>query len=175
VTRTPPRTRSKTRSPAAARSSARVEQARRIPKRITTNRNAPKPKRKASRPAAVVLPDTSPAPLLSPRRRRDLRGEAHSLQPLVQVGHEGVTSSVIDAVSRALRDHELIKVRLHEPEDKKRMAEQLASESRSALCGLVGHTVILFKPKPVSDEPPARPAEPARPARPRPNAWRAQR
>jgi RNA-binding protein len=86
---------------------------------------------------------------LSPRRRRDLRAEAHPLQPLVQVGHEGVTPSVIAAVGLALRDHELIKVRLHEPEDKKTMATQLAKESRSALCGLIGHTVILFKPKPV--------------------------
>jgi RNA-binding protein YhbY len=55
---------------------------------------------------------------------------------------------VLDAVRLALRDHELIKVRLHEPEDKRAMAQTLATETRSALCGLVGHTVILYKPRP---------------------------
>ena len=42
----------------------------------------------------------------------------------------------------------MIKVRLHEPEDKRAMAEALAKATSSALCGLVGHTVILYKPKP---------------------------
>ena len=93
-------------------------------------------------------PDLSPAPVLSSSQRKQLRADAHHLQPLVQVGHAGVQPAVVAAVSRALRDHELIKVRLHEPEDKHAMAEQLASEARAALCGLVGHTVILYKPKP---------------------------
>jgi RNA-binding protein len=158
VTRTQTSTRSKTRTSSGSRTRPRATAARRIPKRITTNRNAPPKPRAKPAPAAPQLPDTSPAPLLSPRRRRDLRGEAHSLVPLVQVGHEGVTAAVIDAVSRALRDHELIKVRLHEPEDKKAMAGQLATQSRSALCGLVGHTVILYKPRPVTDEPKLRTA-----------------
>jgi RNA-binding protein YhbY len=39
-------------------------------------------------------------------------------------------------------------VRLHEPEDKHAMADALANETHAALCGLVGHTVILYRPKP---------------------------
>lgn len=64
------------------------------------------------------------------------------------MGHDGVTEEVVEAVSRALFDHELIKVRLHEPEDKKQMAGQLASDCEAHLCGLVGHTVILYRPHP---------------------------
>ncbi|HTU60841.1 MAG TPA: YhbY family RNA-binding protein, partial [Polyangiales bacterium] len=59
-----------------------------------------------------------------------------------------ISDAVVQAVSRALLDHELIKVRLHEPEDKQGMANELASATHAALCGLVGHTVILFRPKP---------------------------
>jgi RNA-binding protein len=81
-------------------------------------------------------------------QRTYLRGLAHGLKPVVQVGHEGVTEAVVEAVSRALLDHELIKVRLHEPEDKQQMANQLASDCDAHLCGLVGHTVILYRPHP---------------------------
>jgi RNA-binding protein len=96
--------------------------------------------------AEPQLPAT-PAELTS-KRRRELRADAHGLEPIVHVGHGGVTESVVRAVSRALHDHELIKVRLHDPEDKKGMAAELADATRSALCGLVGHTVILFRAKP---------------------------
>jgi RNA-binding protein len=81
-------------------------------------------------------------------QRKHLRGLAHGLRPVVQVGESGLSRSVIEAVDRALGDHELIKVRLHEPEDKKAMARELAERTRSALCGLVGHTVILYRPDP---------------------------
>ena len=80
--------------------------------------------------------------------RRYLRGLAHDLKPIVQVGHDGVTEGVIEAVEQALLDHELIKVRMHEPEEKSDMAAELATLSKAHLCGLVGHTAILYRPHP---------------------------
>jgi len=70
------------------------------------------------------------------------------MRPVVHVGQGGVTDPIVRAVDRALLDHELIKVRLLEPEDKRAMAELLADGARAALCGLVGHTVILYRPHP---------------------------
>lgn len=99
-------------------------------------------------PARATGPDDRPAPVLSQKQKQELRARAHHLQPIVQIGHGGVHDAAISAVRRALRDHELIKVRLHEPEDKREMAQALAERARAALCGLVGHTVILYKPKP---------------------------
>jgi len=87
-------------------------------------------------------------PTLSSAQTRALRGLAHHLEPIVQVGHQGVTDGVLSAVKEALRAHELIKVRLHEPEDKKGMAAALAAGTGSTLCGLVGHTAILYKRHP---------------------------
>ena len=88
------------------------------------------------------------APVVSTKRKRELRADAHGLDPIVHVGHGGISEPIVRAVSRALLDHELIKVRLHEPEDKHGMAAALADATHAALCGLVGHTVILFRPKP---------------------------
>jgi RNA-binding protein len=115
-----------------------------------SKRGAAPAKRKAPKPAPFSETSVPPAeaPALTTKQKRELRAEAHALEPLVHVGHGGVTDAVVQAVSRALFDHELIKVRLHEPEDKHGMAEQIASASRAALCGLVGHTLILYRPKP---------------------------
>ena len=87
-------------------------------------------------------------PVLTGSQRKALRGRAHRLEPIVQVGREGVTESVLRAVDETLTTHELVKVRLHEPEDKKADAAALAEGTRAALCGLVGHTVILYRPHP---------------------------
>jgi RNA-binding protein len=98
------------------------------------------------------------APILAGYQRKHLRSLAHNLKPLVQVGEAGLSAAVVAATNAALDDHELVKVRLNQPEDKRKMAENLAQKSHSALCGLVGHTVILYRrhPKNPRVEVPAR-------------------
>ncbi len=85
---------------------------------------------------------------LSGPQRKYLRGLAHDKKAVVQVGDAGVTPEVIEAVKAALLTHELIKVKMREPEDKKGMAEALAAKSSAGLCGLIGHTAILYRPHP---------------------------
>jgi RNA-binding protein len=86
--------------------------------------------------------------VLTAAQRRSLRALAHHLEPVVQVGHSGITEGVVAATREALLAHELIKVRLHEPEDKHAMADALATGALATLCGLVGHTAILYRPHP---------------------------
>jgi len=93
-------------------------------------------------------PARPPAPSLTSRQRSQLRALAHRLEPVIQVGQHGVTDGVLGAVDDALTTHELIKVRLHEPEDKKATAQEVADGTGAVLCGLVGHTVILYRPHP---------------------------
>lgn len=83
-------------------------------------------------------------------QRKYLRSLAHPLKPVVQVGQSGVTDSVLEQIEAQLLVHELIKVRMHEPEDKKAMAAELASRAGAELCGLVGHTAILYRAHPDS-------------------------
>lgn len=80
--------------------------------------------------------------------RKALRARAHPLRPVVQIAGGGLSDGVLRAVEQALLDHELIKVRLVEPDDKKALARELAETSGAYLCGLVGHTVILYRPHP---------------------------
>jgi RNA-binding protein len=87
-------------------------------------------------------------PVLTGRQRKFLRGRAHTLDAVVLVGHGGVSEGVLRAVDEALTTHELIKVRLREPEDKHGDALRLAEGTKAVLCGLVGHTVVLYRPHP---------------------------
>ncbi|HSJ96352.1 MAG TPA: ribosome assembly RNA-binding protein YhbY [Myxococcota bacterium] len=90
------------------------------------------------------------APLTS-RQRSHLKGLAQRLEPSVRVGDAGITDAVLRALDQALRQHELVKVRMRQPEDKKAMAARLAEASGATLLGLVGHTVVLYRANP--DEP----------------------
>ena len=64
------------------------------------------------------------------------------------VGESGLTDGVVCALEEALRAHELVKVRMRQPPDKKAMAAELAQSCGAALCGLVGHTAVLYRPDP---------------------------
>lgn len=88
------------------------------------------------------------APALTGFQKRSLRAQAHGLSPLVQVGAAEVSDAVRAALEQALLDHELVKVRMNQPSDKKAQARALAEATGAALCGLVGHTAILYRPHP---------------------------
>jgi len=47
---------------------------------------------------------------LSCSERARLKARAHALEPVVRIGHAGVTAEVVAEVDRALSAHELIKV-----------------------------------------------------------------
>ena len=49
--------------------------------------------------------------MLTSAQRKDLKGRAHKLEPVVLVGAKGLTDDVVAEIERALKAHELIKVR----------------------------------------------------------------
>ena len=86
---------------------------------------------------------------LTGAQKKHLRGLAHHLKPMVQVGKNGVTDSVLQLIGKALDDHELIKVRLADPQGrKKELAEEIAERSGSVQVGLVGKVVTLYRRQP---------------------------
>jgi RNA-binding protein len=49
--------------------------------------------------------------VLSPAERKALKGRAHKLEPVVQIGAKGLTGEAIAEIERALKAHELVKIR----------------------------------------------------------------
>jgi RNA-binding protein len=97
---------------------------------------------------STELPKPSSAPELNGAQRRHLRGLAHPRKPIVFIGESGISPAVLEALDAALTRHELVKVRLRQPADKRQTARDLAESSGAALCGVVGHTVVLYRPDP---------------------------
>ena len=86
-------------------------------------------------------------------QRRHLRGLAHHLKPIVQVGKAGLSSTVLAAVGEALETHELIKVRLvGDKAEKREMISEFESQLHCAEVGLVGHVVTLYREHPEQEK-----------------------
>jgi RNA-binding protein len=88
--------------------------------------------------------------MLQGKAARYLRSLGHELTPVVQIGKEGVTEGVIQATSRALLDHELIKVKVgtEAPEDRKDTLAALATSAAAELVQVLGRTGLLYKKHP---------------------------
>ena len=87
---------------------------------------------------------------LTPRERSHLKARAHALEPRVQVGHSGVTDAVAAEVDRALKAHELIKVKIigDDRHERKEIADAIATRADAALVQSVGKVIVLWRPNP---------------------------
>ena len=90
-------------------------------------------------------------PALSGAQRRYLRGLAQRQKPAVWVGEGDASAGALQSLDAALRARELVKVRMRSPADKRASAESLARATGAALCGVVGHTAVLYRPHPEPD------------------------
>ncbi|MBW2464234.1 MAG: YhbY family RNA-binding protein [Deltaproteobacteria bacterium] len=87
---------------------------------------------------------------LTGKQRRQLKGLAHGLKPLVQISGKGITDTVLSAIDQALTDHELIKVKLSEgcPVPRKEAGPLLADPTDAHQIGLIGRVIILYRRHP---------------------------
>jgi RNA-binding protein len=95
---------------------------------------------KKRKPSAPLVP-------LTGRQKSFLRSLAHKLKPVVQIGHQGVTESVLAAAVVALERHELIKVKVSGEGDIEvtEIAPQLEQGTHSQVAQIIGHTVVLYR------------------------------
>ena len=87
---------------------------------------------------------------LSSKERAELRAEAHHLNPLVHVGHQGLTDPLFQTLDDALRTRELVKVALAKTTDvsAKDAAHRLAERMGAEVVQTIGRTVTLFRENP---------------------------
>jgi RNA-binding protein len=83
----------------------------------------------------------------SPADKKYLRALGHQLKPVVTVGGNGLTENVVTEVDRALRDHELIKIKLAlgDRDTKKAIIANLCAQTEAQLIQSIGHIVLLFR------------------------------
>jgi len=85
---------------------------------------------------------------LKGKQKQYLRGLGHHLDPVVFVGREGISKTLIQSVKDTLKTRELIKIKLGQNCDvaKKDAASQLSDLTGAVLVQLIGKTILLFRP-----------------------------
>ena len=91
-----------------------------------------------------------PALSLTPAERKEKRGDAHHLEPVVLIGNDGLTPAVLKEANAALDAHGLIKVRMFSDQRQAREAAlaRLADELEAAPVQHIGKLLVLWRPMP---------------------------
>lgn len=86
--------------------------------------------------------------VLTSAQTRFLRGMAHGLRAMLQVGGKGVTDNLVAELDLALEHHELVKVKVAgaEREERDAMIARLAEGTGAALVQRIGHTAVFYRP-----------------------------
>lgn len=101
---------------------------------------------------------------LTPAERQALKGRAHQLRPIVLVGVGGLTPPVIAEVDRALRAHELIKLRVagENRDARERLLGAVCAATDATPVQHIGKVLVIYRELP--DKPVPAPAPARRPA-----------
>jgi RNA-binding protein len=85
---------------------------------------------------------------LTNAQTRFLRGQAHDLKAMLQVGGKGITDAFVAEVALALEHHELIKVKVGAEDREARDASiaELAERADAALVQRIGHVAVFYRP-----------------------------
>ncbi len=105
-------------------------------------------------------------------RRSELRAEAHALKPVVIIGDKGLTESVLAEVERALKAHELIKVKAATDERERRAAwmEEICAKLEAHPVQSIGKVLVVWRENPEKKPAPPAAAPAKKAAKPRPKA-----
>lgn len=104
-----------------------------------------------------------PAIQLTPAQRKEHRAAAHHLDPVVQVGAEGLSAAVLKEADAALKAHGLIKVRVFSDDRAAReaMLGEMSDKLDAAPIQHIGKLLVLWRPIPPKEK--AEPREDRRP------------
>ena len=84
---------------------------------------------------------------LNNKQKQFLKGLAHPLKPVVQLGQNGLTEGVLAEIDNALNHHELIKVRVtsEDREEKGLIVDAIVRETKAIKLQVIGHVLTLYK------------------------------
>lgn len=85
---------------------------------------------------------------MTSKERAAWRAKANSLEPIIQIGKEGITENLITQIDDTLDARELIKIRVHletAPQTPKELAPQLAERLDAEVIQVIGGIIVLYR------------------------------
>ena len=90
----------------------------------------------------------SEIPPLTNAEKRELKARAQSLEPMLKLGHAGMSEAFLRSLDAALTLHGLVKMKFTDFKDQKHdLAPQIAEKTASALVRQVGNVAVFFRAK----------------------------
>lgn len=85
--------------------------------------------------------------MLTGKQRSYLKGLANGLNPVIQMGKEGVTPAFIEQVAETIKKRELVKISILETCDVevKEAARMVAERTRSEFVQAIGRRFVIYK------------------------------
>ena len=82
-------------------------------------------------------------------QRQNLKARAHALKPTVMIGNAGLTASVLAEIARALKSHEIIKIRAMNDDREARaaMLEEICTQLNAAAVQHIGKILVVYQPQ----------------------------
>ena len=82
-------------------------------------------------------------------RLYQLKSEANQINPILNIGKNGVTDALIEELNKQIKANRLVKVRIlksaEEEKDLNAIAEEISEATRSTLIEVRGRTVVLYR------------------------------
>lgn len=90
-----------------------------------------------------------PLTSLNNPQKKFLKGIAHHLNPMIMVGGNGLTESVMAELEITLAHHELLKIKISagDREQRKQIIQQIIDHTDALLVQTIGKTCVIFKQK----------------------------
>ncbi|MBV1884706.1 MAG: YhbY family RNA-binding protein [Gammaproteobacteria bacterium] len=84
---------------------------------------------------------------LNNQRKKQFRAIGHHLKPIVFIADNGLTESVKEELERALKDHELIKIKISSPDRtaRKEMCQLVCQQCGAQLVQSLGNTALIYR------------------------------
>jgi RNA-binding protein len=84
---------------------------------------------------------------MTSKQRAYLSGLAQKIEPILQIGKNGVTPELTEAVNEAFNNRELLKLSVLSncAEDPYRLAEMIGGRTHSEVVRVVGKKIILYR------------------------------
>ncbi len=85
---------------------------------------------------------------MTSKERAELRAKANPLEPIFQIGKDGLSDNLINQISDALDVRELLKIRVHletAPQTPKELASQLAPALNAEIIQVIGGIIVIYR------------------------------
>lgn len=93
------------------------------------------------------MPSQQISMTLSTADKKSYRAIGHKLKPIVTIAQKGFTDNIKSEIERALKEHELIKIKLNtsNKEEMKVLSEAICQEFGAESIQSMGHVLLLYR------------------------------